>query len=110
MPQVDKDKQKEYNRQRYIKNKSYKDLPIKFEDGKIYCINCKITGYKYYGSTCNTIEERLITHEAGFKQWKKKTTKYVSSYYIIENGNYIIELVELFSCNTLIELEAQENL
>ena len=110
MPIIDKTARKEYNRSQYQNNKMNKDLRNKFENGKIYCITCKSTGYKYFGSTCQTIEERLAIHVKGYKYWKKGTTRYVTSYYIIDKGNYFIELVELFSCYTLIELETQESL
>jgi len=72
----------------------------KYQEGKIYKIVCNITGEVYYGSTIDTLQERL----------RKHTTNYFSvSRYIIERGDYKIELIKNYPCNSKKELEEEES-
>ena len=44
--------------------------------GKIYKIECQITGEVYVGSTCEpTLARRLANHVGGFNSWEKKKIK-----------------------------------
>lgn len=80
-----------------------------YQKGKIYFIECIITGERYVGSTCvPTVAHRLAKHVTCYKQYKKGKSCYVSSYDIIERGNYIIHLVENFPCNSKDELTKRE--
>ncbi len=63
--------------------KEYEQHTLK--KGIIYCIICKITGEKYYGSTFRSLEERIRGH-------KKISNKCISKQ-IIERGNYDVEIV-----------------
>ena len=63
--------------------------------GRIYKIFCNITGEYYYGSTEQTLAQRLSVHKSNYKGWKKgKREHYTTSYKIIERGNYTISLLE----------------
>lgn len=66
---------------------------MEYQDGKIY----KITGggLTYYGSTKNKLNKRFNIHKNDLNCASKQ---------IIELGGAIIELVELFPCETLNEL------
>ena len=76
--------------------------------GRIYKITCKITNKIYIGSTFKTIEERLRRHKYKFNAYLKgKSKQYCTSYEIIKNNNYIIELIEEHKINRseLVKLE-----
>jgi hypothetical protein len=81
-----------------------------YQLGKIYKIVCNTTGLTYYGSTCEpTLARRLSGHVAKckhFKEGKRKTS--ITSFKILEGGNYTIVLVELFPCESKIKLHQRE--
>ena len=81
-----------------------------YQDGKIYKIVCNITDECYIGSTTEpTLARRLAGHVSTFKSWKN-TGKggNVTSYDIIDRGDYKIYLIENFPCNSRDELTARE--
>jgi hypothetical protein len=78
-----------------------------YSQGKIYSIYCLNTGKRYIGSTCCSLEERLRQHKAQYNCWKKKGVG-CTSFIIIEQNNYRIELIEEYSCTSLTELQARE--
>jgi hypothetical protein len=71
-----------------------------YQDAKIYKLVCLNTGMIYVGSTCQPLCKRLAGHKAKTNRARSKK--------IIEEGNYIILLIELFPCNTIEELCARE--
>jgi hypothetical protein len=78
-----------------------------YQNGKIY----KITSGEltYIGSTCEpTLARRLAGHIKDYKRCKKNNKKFVSSFTIIETGQYEITLIELFPCGSKDELTARE--
>ena len=80
-----------------------------YQLSKVYQIVCLTTGEKYIGSTTQkTLALRLAGHVRGFKSWKNGNQDFVSSYPIIERGNYQIELLEAYPCNSKDELNARE--
>ena len=80
-----------------------------YQLSKVYQIVCLATGEKYIGSTTQaTLALRLASHVRGFKGWKKGTYHFVSSFTILEHGNYQIELLEAFPCKSKDELNARE--
>ena len=82
---------------------------MNYQNGKIYRLDCNITGEVYIGSTCQaTVAKRMAQHVLGFKKWKKTGKGFVTSYQIIERGNYNITLIEAIQCNTKDELSARE--
>jgi hypothetical protein len=77
---------------------------------KIYKIVCNTSGLVYYGSTCEpTLARRLAGHRGSFESWKRGGSKdYVRSHDCFKNENYYIVLVELFPCNSKMELHKRE--
>ena len=72
-----------------------------YKNGKIYQIVCNITGETYIGSTCSSLEHRLIQH-------RHKRTRMCTSNQILDRGNYYIELLETYPCESKTELELKE--
>ena len=81
---------------------------VNYADGKIYKITCNTTGLCYIGSTCCTLAKRLKSHELDFKCFQKGKGNFITSIKVLENNNYIIELVELVACDNKNELHIRE--
>jgi len=78
-------------------------------NGKIYRIVCGETKKVYIGSTCEaTLESRLKSHEVSYKRYKKYGIGHCSSYEILENNNYKIELIQLYPCESRQDLCVKE--
>lgn len=78
-------------------------------NSKIYKIVCGVTGLVYVGSTTSTLAKRLSQHESHFKSFFLNNKGcYRSSYRILENEDYNIELLEKFPCNNKLELLERE--
>ena len=81
----------------------------RYQRGKIYKIVCRKTGKQYIGSTCKRLlSERLAGHVSTFKQWKKNNAFYMTSFDILEENNYYIELIESVPCSSKDELLVRE--
>ena len=76
--------------------------------GIIYKIECNVTGEVYDGSTQQGLNKRMIGHKTHCKAWKKGTTNYITSYNIIERGNYSYSLIEIVEFEDRTQLEARE--
>ena len=72
---------------------------LDYKNGKIYQIVCNITGERYVGSTCKSLEDRLKTH-IDFLDCSSKQ--------IIKRRNYYIELLENYPCESDNELKRKE--
>ena len=88
-----------------------------YSNGKIYKIVCNKTGLVYIGSTCKTLDERLKEHEYDmehfintkkYKPDKLKKVIFCSSFFVLLNKDYKIELIENYPCASKLELEIQE--
>lgn len=80
-----------------------------YQNGKVYRLDCNITGDVYIGSTVEPIiARRLSGHVMGFRSWKKTGKHFMTSFPIIERGNYTISLIEAYPCNSQDELSARE--
>ncbi len=79
--------------------KIYKMEDTKYQQGKIYKIVCNITNEIYIGSTIKTLNDRLCLH---------RLDKHCVSRNIIERGDYKIELIKNYPCNSKYELEEEE--
>lgn len=79
-----------------------------YSKGKIYRIVCNTTGKQYVGSTINELYKRKGQHVCNHQAWKDGRYHYVSSFEVIEGGNYEIVLVEKFPCADKQELHARE--
>jgi hypothetical protein len=84
-------------------------MPNNYARGKIYKIVCRKTGLQYFGSTTEpTLARRLVFHVGSFKHWKKTTYKYMTSYEVLKENDYYIELIELVCCSSNDELKVRE--
>jgi len=73
---------------------------MNYQNGKIYTIRSYQTDKYYIGSTASTLTKRLSGH--------KKSSNYTTCKIIIDYGDAYIELLELFPCNSKIELTKRE--
>jgi len=76
--------------------------------GKIYKLVCNVTGLVYYGSTTKSLKQRLTEHKSDYKRYLQGKTNYLTSFKIIENGDYNIYLVENYGCLNKKQLESIE--
>jgi hypothetical protein len=84
-------------------------MPNDYSRGKIYKIVCRKTGLQYFGSTTEpTLARRLVFHVRSFKHWKKNNFNFITSFTILEENDYYIELVELVPCSSNDELKVRE--
>ena len=81
---------------------------VNYEDAKIYRIVCNQTGLQYIGATTAPLRKRLYEHKSDYKRWKSGKKGYVTSFHIIENGDYDIVLVESVSCTNKDEMHQRE--
>jgi len=81
-----------------------------YNRGKIYKILSNVTNEVYFGSTTEpTLARRLSNHKSSYNYYlKDKTRDYMTSFKILETGNYEIILVESCNCNSKDELRARE--
>lgn len=79
---------------------------VNYQNAKIYKIVCNITGLTYFGSTCQSIAQRIAEHKRKYKNLVEKniTNDYCSSFEILKNENYYYELVCNCPCNSKEEL------
>ena len=81
----------------------------KYNDSKIYKIVDNTSDKVYIGSTCcKYLSQRLQKHVHTNKHYLKNNYNYVSSFDIIQNGNYDIVLLENVNCDTIEQLRARE--
>jgi len=71
----------------------------RYKNGKIYEISSNNTNMIYVGSCITSLNNRLLNH---------KNNKNCSSKYIIECGDYNINLIEDYNCNNKRQLESRE--
>jgi hypothetical protein len=76
--------------------------------GIIYKLECCITGEVYYGSTQQSLSKRMSEHKTKCKQWKEGKCGFVTSYQIIDRGNYSYSLIETTECEDRKQLEQRE--
>jgi hypothetical protein len=78
-----------------------------YQRGKIY----KITSgdLTYVGSTTEkTLARRLSGHIRDYKRWKNGKKRPITSFQVIDKGDYEITLLELFPCGSKDEMTARE--
>ena len=67
----------------------------KYQNGKIYKIVDNTNGDIYIGSTYKRLYERIAKHEYDFKYYLNGNYHYITSFKILKNNDYKIELIEL---------------
>lgn len=85
-----------------------KETPLDYSRAQIYLLKCLTTGKQYVGHTTQSLSQRLDAHRYSYKHWKKTGKKWMTSFDILEGGNYEITLLETYPCNTSDELTARE--
>jgi hypothetical protein len=79
-----------------------------YKNAKIYKIVDKTNNNLYIGSTIQSLKNRLSNHEYDYKKYLIGKRYYISSFKILENNNYSIELIEAYPCESKAELEKRE--
>jgi hypothetical protein len=79
-----------------------------YSQGKIYKIISSECDLVYYGSTVETLDERLRIHLEQYKRYLKEKFNYITSFKLLEKENYEIVLVENYPCNSKKELRLRE--
>jgi hypothetical protein len=78
-------------------------------NGKIYKIIDNTNNNIYIGSTCaKTLKHRLNKHKSDYKRYLSNGSRYTTTYDILKNNDYKIELLEELECNTKYELHVRE--
>ena len=80
-----------------------------YSKSKIYKIVDKTNNNIYIGSTTLELKKRLNNHVSSYNFHMNGKGGFTSSYDIIKNNNFIIELIELYPCNNKDELCQKEN-
>ncbi len=82
---------------------------VNYKQGKIYKIECNVTGLLYIGSTCKKkLSQRMSEHRSNYKKYLNGKKKYYSVFKVMENKDYVIILIEDFPCNSKDQLFARE--
>jgi hypothetical protein len=76
--------------------------------GNLYRLKCLSTNKQYIGSTLKPLRARLQQHECFYRHYDQKKQQYYTSFEILKNNNYEIELIEKFEFNHLLELKQRE--
>lgn len=80
----------------------------KYSNSKIYKLVCNNTGLIYYGSTIQPLAQRKSGHKKDHIKFLNNKCSFMTSFKIIEEGNYDIILVEELSCENREQLESRE--
>jgi hypothetical protein len=82
---------------------------VNYSKAKIYKIVDNTTDMIYIGSTVKTLSQRLGQHKASYKLYLDGKYNFITSFKILENGNYDIILLEEFkTCENKMQLNARE--
>ena len=83
-------------------------VECKFDKAKIYKIVDNTNNNIYIGSTCKSLNTRLSEHKSDYKRFLKGIYNNVTSFDILKNNDYQIELLEDCNIKTKQELIAKE--
>lgn len=81
---------------------------VEYKNGKVYKLVCNVTGLVYVGSTTQPLSVRKAEHVRTFKRYQLGKTHYVTSFKIIESGDFDIVLVEEVECENKEQLHRKE--
>ena len=73
---------------------NYIKLRKQLDQAKIYKIVDNTNDNIYIGSTCKTLQRRLSKHKSDYKRFLKGLRRNITSFDILKNNNYKIELLE----------------
>lgn len=75
-------------------NQTDQTTQTEMKKGIIYSIKCNVTGKSYIGSTKGKLPARMARHKYQHKLYKNGKFNYITSFDIIENGDYISTILE----------------
>lgn len=82
---------------------------VNYKLGKVYKLKSIHSDDEYIGSTTKKyLSQRLTAHVASYNSYKNGKTNYVTSFKIIEMGDYQISLLESCPCESKDELLVRE--
>jgi len=82
---------------------------VNYENSVIYKITCRYTGEKYIGATSTTIEKRINKHKSDVTSFDNGTkARKCTSYEIMKRGNYNVEILEKYPCESKLFLGQRE--
>ena len=82
---------------------------VNYQQGKIYKLIDNTNKKIYVGSTCErTLAKRLSNHIAAYRFYLKNKNHFLTSFEILQNGDYKIVLIENYPCHSKEELKARE--
>jgi hypothetical protein len=76
--------------------------------GIIYKIECNETNEVYYGSTQQSLKQRMAQHKSHLKMWKEGKYHFTTSFNILDRGNYSYSFIKTVECENRHQLEAVE--
>lgn len=79
-----------------------------YKNGKIYRLVCNVSGKQYIGSTTRTLSKRKNDHKAKYNAWIQSKDHFITSFKIIEGGDYSIFLIEEYPCESKDQLNSRE--
>ena len=79
-----------------------------YSNSRIYKIVDNANGNIYIGSTTQTLSRRLAKHTSCYQSYLNDKNNFMTSFDIIQNGNYEIILIENVNCETKEQLLARE--
>jgi hypothetical protein len=79
-----------------------------YNKGKIYKLWSPSKNLVYYGSTCETLSQRLASHRCKYKNYNNTNKGYITAFKVLECEDYKIELMEMYSCNNRQQLAKKE--
>jgi hypothetical protein len=80
----------------------------RYKNGKIYKIVDRNNENIYIGSTIQSLNIRLSQHKCVYKRKENGIYSFITSFNIIKNDDFYIELIEEYPCNNRYELELRE--
>jgi hypothetical protein len=84
-------------------------MTINYKLGKIYKIVDNTTGNIYIGSTCEkNLSRRLMIHLSAYKRYSVGKMNYITSFEVLKNEDFKIQLLEFYPCNSKVELLNRE--
>ena len=82
---------------------------VNYQLGKIYKIIDNTNGNIYIGSSCLPyLSSRLAVHKIDYKNYLKGLRPYITSFKILENGDYDMVLIEECKCDNKMQLHTRE--
>ena len=80
----------------------------KYNTAMIYSVRSPHTENYYIGSTTQKLCKRFSDHNINYKAYLKGTSKFITSFKILELGDAYIELLEEYACENKDELHKRE--